>query len=257
MNRNRRWLLLATIASIGAALAFAGCGDDTTGPASNDSGPDVSSDATTLDSGGPDSTADRSAVDSANDGSSCVGYDASGLDGSSVEAGFLAVWQVYKCNSCHQKTSQKVDDAGGGIVLSGNNDGIGDSGMTFPPNLTSDPMTGLGCWTDDQITNAILHGTDQDGGKLCAAMPKFGNALTLADGAARPGTPMDGGTAAEIVDFLRSLSVVSNQVMDTTCPMMADAGMGGMEAGEEGGDAGSEDSGGDTSSMDAADGATE
>jgi hypothetical protein len=251
-------MLLATVASTGAALAFAGCGDDTGNTATTDSGAEAGPDVTTQDTGARDSSmADRAAADTGNagnDGASCVGYDASGLDPASVEAGFYAVWQVYRCSGCHQKTSQKVDDAGNGIVLSGNNDGIGDSGMVFPPNLTSDPTTGLGCWTNDQVTNAFLHGTDMDGGKLCPTMPKFGNALTLADGAARPGTPMDAATAAQIVDFLRSLPVAQNQVMDTMCPMMGDAG---ADAGEDGGDAASVDSGGDTSSMDAADSSTE
>jgi hypothetical protein len=251
MNRNCRWLLTVTIASLGTVLVFAGCGDDTGSPSTGDSGPDaMMSDSTVQDSSSADTAADRSAADSTGDATSCVALDASGLDPSSVEAGFFAVWQVYRCQGCHQKSSQKVDDAGGGLVLSGNNDGIGDSGMVFPPNLTSDPTTGLGCWTDDQIQKAILHGTDQDGGKLCSVMPKFGNMLTLTDGAARAGTPMDSGTAAQIVDFLRSLGVVYNQVMDTTCPMMGGAGM-------DGGDAGSADAGGDAANPDAADGATE
>jgi hypothetical protein len=247
MNRHR-WLILATIASTSAAFAFAGCGDDSAQPLNTDSGADATADATTQDSGRQDVATDVTAADSGNDAASCVAYDVSKLDGSSVEAGFYAVWQLYKCQTCHQKASQKVDDAGNGIVLSGNNDGIGDSGMVFPPNLTSDPMTGLGCWTDDQITNGILHGTDQDGGKLCPQMAKFGNALTLPDGAPRPGTPMDASTVEQIVDFLRSLPVVSNQVMDTMCPM-TDAGMGG---GTDGGDAGE-----DAANADAADAGTE
>jgi hypothetical protein len=252
MNRTRRWLLLATIASTGAVASFAACGDDTGAPSNADSSADASSDATTADSGGRDATNDQSG-DSANE-AACTGYDASNLDGSSVEGGFYAVWQVYKCQGCHQKSSQHVDDAGSGLVLSGNNDGIGDSGMVFPPNLTSDPGTGLGCWTDDQISNAILHGTDSDGGKLCANMPKLGNSLTLPDGAPRPGTPMDAATAAQIVDFLRSLAVASNQVMDTTCPKMGDAGMGSAA---DSGDAEGMESSADAGSMDAADGATE
>jgi hypothetical protein len=257
MNRTHRWLILATIASSGAALAFAGCGDDS-GTAAN-GGADATSDATTQDSARQDGATDATTADSGNDGSSCVPYDLSQLDASSVEAGFYAAWQVYKCQGCHQKSSQKVDDAGAGLVLSGNNDGIGDSGMVFPPNLTGDPTTGLGCWTDDQITNGILHGTDNDGGKLCPQMPKWGNMLTLPDGAARPGTPMDAGTVAQIVAFLRSLPVVNNQVTDTMCPMMGDAGMGGATdgGGTDGGDAQSVEAGGDAASVDAADAATE
>jgi hypothetical protein len=102
--------------------------------------------------------------------------------------------------------------------------------MTFPPNLTNDPTTGIGCYTDDQVINAILFGNDPTGGTLCPAMPKWGSITT------RPGTPMDAGTAKEIVDFLRSLPPVVNHTTDTTCPAPSDAGS--SDAGDAGGDAG-------------------
>ena len=156
---------------------------------------------------------------------SCQVFDASGLDEAAVNAGFMQVWTVYKCYTCHQHTAtQPVDDAGNGIVLSGNNAGLGDSGTTFPPNLTNDPSTGLGCWTNDQIQAAMLSGAEPEGGTLCPSMPKWGNAI------GRPGTPMDAGTAQEIIAFLRSLPVVVNQVQDTTCVV--------PEAGSDAGDAG-------------------
>jgi hypothetical protein len=264
MNRRIAWTLwLGTASSM--ALALAGCGDDTTTSSVTDGGGQA--DATTTDTGsGGDGTVSQDApgdvtsdvaVDSAGDGGAdasdaageaesdagaCVSFDAAGLDDASVQAGRLAVWMVYKCQGCHQRASQPVNDAGAGIVLSGNNDGIGDSGMTFPPNLTGDPITGLGCWTDMQIANAILHDQDQDGGSLCASMPKWGTALMTADGGVRPGTPMDGGTAQEIVDFLRSLPPVSNSVPDTTCPVVAhDGGTDAGDAAEDAADGGDAD----------------
>ena len=140
-----------------------------------------------------------------------------------------AVWTVYRCAGCHQKASQLIDDAGNGIVLSGNNNGIGDSGMTFPPNLTNDPSTGLGVrYSDEQLRDAILNGTDPTGGTLCPSMPRWGNSLGKA------GTPMDAGTAQEIVDFLRSLPPVVNEVTDTTCP----SGDAGSHDAGDAGDAG-------------------
>jgi hypothetical protein len=93
--------------------------------------------------------------------------------------------------------------------------------------LTPDPATGIGCWTDDQLTQAILNGTSQDGGMLCPSMPHWGHTLMTADGGVRPGTPMDAGTAQEIIEFLRSLPPVANQVPDTLCPGPSDAGGGG------------------------------
>jgi hypothetical protein len=69
-------------------------------------------------------------------------------------------------------------------------------------------------------------------------MPKFGHALPTADGGVKAGTPMDAGTAQEIIDFLRSLPVVQNQVMDTTCPAPT----------TDGGDASTDAAGGDATS---------
>ena len=182
------------------------------------------------DAGLADSPTDAGLADSPTDAGQgqCVPFDASALDEASVAAGFEQVWTVYRCQGCHQNASQLVDDAGNGIVLSGNNNGLGDAGTTFPPNLTNDPTTGLGCWTDQQISRAILQGIDNEGGMLCPAMPVWGNTLLTKDGGIKPGTPMDGGTAQEIVDFLRSLPPVVNQVPKTTCSSsVSDAGDGG------------------------------
>ena len=140
-----------------------------------------------------------------------------------MQAGFVQVWQVYKCWKCHQdNTANPVNaDAGTGIVLNGNPAGLSDSGLIFPPNLTNSAQ-GLGCWTDPQIATAILQGHDPDGGKLCPPMPVF----DVGDGSA--GKPMDAGTAQEIIDYLRSLTPSSQTTPDTTCP--APGGDGGSDA---------------------------
>ncbi len=292
MNRRIAWLTLAVAGASSSVLLFAGCGDDTTTPPAADSGADVGSPDATTESGSDagadqttaDVTNDKTTVETGSDAGSdatdssaasdgdaggdavaCMPFDASGLDDASVAAGMFQVWTVYKCQACHQKASQKVDDAGVGIVLSGNNDGLGDSGLIFPPNLTNDPATGLGCWTDTQIAQAILQGKDNEGRSLCPPMSKFGTALQLPnDGGPRPGTPMDAGTAQQIVDFLRSLSVVNNMTPQTTCAMPGQDG--GSDAGDagSGGDASdggvadaSDAGGGDTGTADAGDGATE
>jgi hypothetical protein len=295
MNRRIACLTLAVLGGSSSVLVFAGCGDDT-GTGSNNvmdsGGPDISTtdtgmdagadqttladaanDRTTIDTGsdaGSDSSAE-SASDAASDADAsdapaCVPFDASGLDEASVQAGKLALWTVYNCQGCHQKASQTVDDAGNGLVLSGNNNGLGDSGTVFPPNLTSDPVTGLGCWSDTQVVTAILHGIDNEGKMLCPSMPKWGNALTTLDGGPKAGTPMDAGTAQQIVDFLRSLPVVSNQVPNTTCAMpMQDGGRDAGDAAVDGGDASSNDGeaaeagedSGDTGTADAADAAVD
>jgi hypothetical protein len=200
--------------SFGGLAAIACSSSD--GQTQNNSEPDA---ATPNDGSLPiDSSTRETPVDAGADGSACVPFDASALDDASVVAGFAHVWQVYRCYGCHQSPSQTVGDAGAGIVLSGDNAGLGDSGTIFPPNLTRDPSTGLGCWSDSQIRNAILNGIDDEGRTLCKPMPKFSQPMFTADGGAKPGYPMDAGTAQEIVDYLRSLPVVVNQVSDTTCP---------------------------------------
>lgn len=252
-NARGAWLGLAAGAAIVSSAAFVACSsssDNNGSPLGVDASEEESADTGTPDStvsepdgngthpGMVDAVADVAAdhaspdggtVDASDGGSSCTVFDASGLDEASVAAGFHSVWTVYRCANCHQKSTQLIDDAGNGIVLSGNNNGIGDSGMTFPPNLTNDPSTGLGCYSDEQIRDAILNGTDPTGGSLCPSMPKWGSNL------GRAGTPMDAGTAQEIVDFLRSLPPVVNEVTDTTCPP-SDAGS--LDAGDDGGDAG-------------------
>jgi hypothetical protein len=232
---DRRALFLGALTAVSGAILVVACGGDDQSP--NEVAPDGSttSDATTeaetpAEAGTtPDSSApDGGPASDAGEGGACVAFDASGLDEASVAAGMAQVLQVYHCTSCHQRASQVIDDAGHGVTLSGNNDGLGDSGTIFPPNLTNDPSTGLGCWTDPQVVNAILTGIDNEGMALCPPMPKFGNPATTADGGLRPGFPMDAGTAREIVDYLRSLPAVVNQVPDTTCPA-AGGGDGGAD----------------------------
>jgi hypothetical protein len=198
------------------------------GSGSSDAGgdstqPQMDSAATTASVEADTSTRPDAGIDASNPVTTCRIFDASGLDDASVAAGFQQVWEVYRCFSCHQNPNQAVDSTGHGIVLSGNNLGLGNSGTIFPPNLTDDPGTGLGCWTDQQVEDAILKGDDPEGGTLCPPMPKYCTALTAPDGGPRAGTPIDGGTAKQIVDFLRSLPVVTNAVTDTTCPA-ADGG---------------------------------
>jgi hypothetical protein len=233
MKRRALWVGLGAL-GLAYGAAFVACSSNGDG---QDAGVDQSTPDATKDVGTQDSTTKDVAADTTNDTSTdapqaCTVYDASMLDDASVAAGFTQVWKVYRCYTCHQKASQTVDEAGVGIVLSGNNNGLGDSGTIFPPNLTNEPTTGLGCWTDQQIMDAITQGKDPDGGALCPSMPVWGNALKTADGGPRAGTPMDAGTAQEIIDFMRSLPPVVNAVPDTTC---ASSDAGPSDAGDGGG----------------------
>ncbi|MFX5464562.1 hypothetical protein ABTD44_19505, partial [Acinetobacter baumannii] len=77
------------------------------------------------------------------------------------------------------------------------------------PNLTPDPTTGLGCWTDDEIARAILDGIDDQGQTLCPIMPRFSDA-----GIGEAG-------ARALVAFLRSIPVAQNQVPSSMCTLDA------------------------------------
>ncbi|MHB8418613.1 MAG: c-type cytochrome [Myxococcales bacterium] len=138
------------------------------------------------------------------DDAGCPGpaFDGGPLDPSLVAAGSALVTQ-YQCQQCH------------GTTLSGNDDGVeipNSSLIQYPPNLTSDPATGLGCWTDDQVANAILDSVDNEGQAICGPMPHF-SALGLSQA-----------DAASIVVYLRSLPVFENGVQaGATCVCQKDA----------------------------------
>lgn len=44
-------------------------------------------------------------------------------------------------------------------------------GIFYPPNLTSDPETGLGAWSEADITTAVRTGVRPDGRQLAPVMP--------------------------------------------------------------------------------------
>lgn len=71
-------------------------------------------------------------------------------------------------------------------------------GSLVAPNLTPDPETGAGNWTDDQIARAIREGIKHDGTTLFPIMP-YGGYKELSDE-----------DLASVVAYLRSLSPVRN-----------------------------------------------
>jgi hypothetical protein len=72
-------------------------------------------------------------------------------------------------------------------------------------NLTSDPTTGLGTWTSDQIVNVILSGKDKEGTGICPPMP------TGPSGAYGGITTRD---AVDIANYIKSLPPVVHDVPD-------------------------------------------
>ncbi len=124
-----------------------------------------------------------------------------------IEHGSYLVNTIMACGNCHSPR-----DAQGKLIpdkaLSG--------GLKFTPpvfvatasNITPDPETGIGTWTDDEIKRALTEGVRPNHGPLAGtplatAMPaNFYKGLLPAD--------LDA-----IVVYLRSVKPVSNQVSDT------------------------------------------
>jgi len=96
------------------------------------------------------------------------------------------------CASCH------------GADLAGSDTPIGAGGaLAYPPNLTPDPDTGLGSWSDDDVARAITTGVDDEGATLCNAMPRFGS--------------IGADDLASLVAYLRSLPAVAHDVPESEC----------------------------------------
>jgi len=76
-------------------------------------------------------------------------------------------------------------------------------GVVTAPNLTPDPETGLGRWSDDEVGRAIREGVDRDGNTLFPVMP-YTTYRNLSDE-----------DLASIVVYLRSLAPVRNPLPPT------------------------------------------
>jgi len=121
-----------------------------------------------------------------------------------VERGRYLVDTVMTCHNCHTPmgpNGPQFDKA-----LSG--------GLRFDeppfdvtaPNITPDPETGIGKWSDADIKRALLDGTRPNGVRLAVMPSEFYNILTPAD--------LDG-----IVAYLRSLPPMNNKVRDPVYKM--------------------------------------
>ncbi|MFZ0425048.1 MAG: cytochrome c [Xanthobacteraceae bacterium] len=68
------------------------------------------------------------------------------------------------CAACHTLPGSGHDFAGGRLVQT-------PFGELAAPNITPDPTTGIGAWTDDEFVNALTKGTGRNGERLYPAMP--------------------------------------------------------------------------------------
>jgi mono/diheme cytochrome c family protein len=111
----------------------------------------------------------------------------------------VSIAPCFFCHSEHDLSSPDVPrneaKKGAGWELP-----IPELGHVRPPNITPDPETGIGTWTDDEIARAIQEGIDRTGRPLFPIMPylNFRN--------------LDDEDLASIVVYLRTIPPVRNAV---------------------------------------------
>jgi mono/diheme cytochrome c family protein len=119
-------------------------------------------------------------------------WQALGLDGDAA-AGRL-VYFAGGCDSCHKSPGQ--DDPlrlGGGLALNT------PFGTFYPPNISADPVDGIGRWRPVDIANALLSGVSRDGQNLYPAFP-YPSYQRM--------TPKD---VADLIAFLRTVPAVAGR----------------------------------------------
>ena len=120
-----------------------------------------------------------------------------------VERGKYLVESIMGCGNCH--TPQGPNGPILDRALSGGPPIVEDKLFTaLPSNITPDPETGLGKWTDAQIKRAIREGKRPDGTLIGPPMP-FGQYRHIAD------SDLDA-----VVAYLRTVPAVKNAVAKST-----------------------------------------
>lgn len=117
------------------------------------------------------------------------------------------------CGTCHTDGAL-IGDANRQRLLAGSSIGIAFSnplleknpGVVCPPNLTPDPITGIGNHSDQEIVNMIRTGTGKHGARILGVMPwPAYSIVTNAD-------------AQAIVAYLKSLPAVNHRVPTNVRP---------------------------------------
>jgi mono/diheme cytochrome c family protein len=122
-----------------------------------------------------------------------------------LERGKYLVEAVLACNHCHTPVDWTKHDPPipAGMELAGIDLGTIDIGHLVMPNLTPDPDTGAGKWTDDMLSRAIREGIGHDGRALYPLMPyRLFRLLSDED-------------VASVVVYLRSLPPARNPLPKT------------------------------------------
>jgi mono/diheme cytochrome c family protein len=132
--------------------------------------------------------------------------------------GKYLVDSVAGCGACHtgRKSGLLTEPEDASAYLAGGNTDEDEGNFKiYVPNITSDPATGLGKWTDDEIARAIRDGVRKDGSLLFPAMP-FQSYQHLSDA-----------DVQAIVAYLRSVPKIAQPRarFDRDIPFLAGIGM--------------------------------
>jgi mono/diheme cytochrome c family protein len=114
---------------------------------------------------------------------------------------------IMDCNGCHTPGTflgkPDMERYLGGSEVGFQVPGVG---VFWPPNLTPDPETGLGQWSEADILKAVRTGVRPDGRQLAPVMP-YHNYGKLSDA-----------DAQALAGYLKSLKPVKNRVPGPTGP---------------------------------------
>jgi hypothetical protein len=125
-----------------------------------------------------------------------------------LERGRYLVTAVNGCLSCHSE----LDWESPGFPVKAGTEGAGRAwtreGLPFvtAPNITPDPETGAGTWTDDMLARSIREGIGHDGRTLFPLMP-YSQYRSMSDE-----------DLASIVVYLRTLPAVKHTLPATSVP---------------------------------------
>jgi len=79
-----------------------------------------------------------------------------------------AVFWAGGCASCHVAPKAEADAQ---LVLAGGQGFASDFGTFYAPNISSDPVHGIGDWTTEELVSALRHGTSPEGKHYYPAFP--------------------------------------------------------------------------------------
>lgn len=131
---------------------------------------------------------------------------------SPLQRGRALVNGIVACGNCH--TPQGPDGPVAGMEMAGGTPFVEEPFTAYASNITPDPETGIGRWTDEQVIAAIREGRRPDGSLIGPPMP-IGFYRGLSDGDLRA-----------IVAYLRSVPPVRHSVPKSEYRMALPAAYG-------------------------------